>query len=210
MSEFNQHRHAMRVLRDLERQIGAPQAQASPQAPPRNTRSRPPMEGGARAQAKQEPWTIPNLVGIENDGDWNPELAGRNLAGAAREGARFWGNTIRPVAQGVQRAAGALAEGFDDWNANQAARTQMERDLERQYMPRIRAANNRTGAIIDQDRDLMRREDETVARFDRGNEYIQRRLDSARMDGMPVYAPHEMSDEELMAELAMLERGGGR
>lgn len=185
---LNSHRHAMRILRDLERQIdGGSKAGASTPAPARNTPSRAPMNGGARQQRQP---------GV-------PEFFARGV----QETGRYIGNAV----------GGALSD-VHDWHMNRGREVMGLDDerkrIEAEYRPQIRDAQRgvaraRAGALS-----MSGREHETVDRFARGNQYIGERMDAAMYDPQrsPFSGsapPEELSDDDLLAELEALNGRGG-
>lgn len=209
---LNAYRESMRILRDLERQIdGGSQAANSRPAPSAQGAPRTPVptnyaQTNMRRERPQE-WTIPNIAGFTNDGQFDPYLLADNWSGIAREGVRQIGGALEPVANAV----GGGVRAAQQWNR--------ERQLSPQQAAELRRANASAGALSADARDLGRREDERLATYERENQYIGRRLDSARYDPQrsPFSGsapPESMSDGDLRREIAeidaMLGRGGPR
>lgn len=206
---LNSHRHAMRILRDLERQIdgGSPAANSRP-APSTQGAPRTPVPTNYGPQSnmrrdRPEEWTIPNIAGFTNDGQFDPYLLADNWGGMAREAQRQIGGALEPVANAV----GGGVRAAQQWNR--------ERQLSPQQAAELRRVNASAGALSADARDLGRRENERVATYERGNRYIGQRLDSAMYDPQrsPFSGsapPQSLSDEDLRREMAELDAQLGR
>lgn len=160
---------------------------------------------------------------------WQDAFTPRGLSAAGREGARFFGDEVfAPVGRVFRDGANTVGRSFNEWNANRERRDMIDADLERRYMPQIRASNERTLATMRAEGDLRRREDALPEDYERSNAFLRGRLESVihpwaevepnaypqiggngrRLNppGAPYQAPETLTDDELYAEYEALNR----
>ncbi len=81
----------------------------------------------------------------DNDASWEigDSFTPEGLKAAAGEGARWWGEILKPVATGAADLGGRVMSGVRQFGDNLAQRDAIDQGMAEHYMPQIRAASGR-------------------------------------------------------------------